>query len=49
MDALVIDKAENVKEVIHEKERGHGDRGQSERNEIAKKGTRKSMQLNGEE
>lgn len=28
MDAVVIDKAENVKEVIHEKERGHGDRGQ---------------------
>lgn len=28
MDALVIDKAENVKEVIHERERGHGDRGQ---------------------
>lgn len=27
-DAVVIDKAENVKEVIHEGERGNGDRGQ---------------------
>lgn len=38
-DAVVIDKVENVKEVIHERERGNGEIGQSKRNEMAKGGT----------